>query len=227
MNDGVLAYALIAATVAGTVIAVLIGRYLDKGTSKRSGVIGIHIPQKSEIIDFTRKNILLVPLGKTEPIERLYEREILVGNVGFDIVNNFQIKICREYVEPSIRNANFTSQNISVNPEGLEFEICDGQKHEVYEETIVKFGFMNRGDSFRLRILSNSEIKISFLAHHPDTIFKDVNNLELLPTLRQKVGNVVGSGRMIEKTGVGLIVTAAAAATAAGFVSEIEKFISR
>jgi hypothetical protein len=215
MSDQALQFLLIAATVFGTIIAVLIGRALDKGFKKHTGIMGVITPKASDVIDFTQKNILLQPKNNRFPIERIFEKELIVANIGFDVVENFHVVMCARHLESYNSDIDFIDFSITTSPEGLNYKLEKGKVEPTYNETLIHFPFMNRGDVFKIRISSTKEVDLSFKAHHPNTEFRAITQIKLLPTLRQKIGSYVGSSKAIE------VATVATAAVVAALIASL------
>lgn len=211
MEDSTLQFALIGATIVGTVIAVLVGRALDKGEKGRK-VIGLLVPKNCQIIDFSKKNILLAPTKAPSPLEKIFEMEIGIGNVGFAVVTEFSVTVKTTFAKEFEKLQDFVDYSIETYPDGMKYEIREISsilRENVYS---VNFPFMNRGDRFLLRTISSSEFQIQCTAHHQDTELVYTADLSPLPTLRQRIASGLSQTKHIEW----LIGAVGAAATAAG-----------
>jgi len=217
VNGDVLQFALIGAMIIGTIIAVLLGRFLDHGDNRTLGLIGVTIPQSSDVIDFSDQDIMLAPKRAKAPLPRVFEREIIISNIGFSVVDNFKINLKTNFQKAFDPEIDFVDYAIFTDPPGLKYELHDAQESLDSTELEIKFEFMNRGDKFRLRSLSSSDSRSSFKAHHPNTEFRNVPAPVPLPTVRQRFAGFLGRSRIIE-LGIGAT-TAALTGTILALIS--------
>ncbi|MBU0825887.1 MAG: hypothetical protein KKA44_07145 [Alphaproteobacteria bacterium] len=207
-------FALIGATIIGTIIAVLIGRKLDQPARASKTVLAYSVPGKSNILDFSSKNIMLAPKAAPAPLERLFEQEIGISNIGFECVEDIEITVKTKYDKKFDPEQDFSDYSVETIPSGMKYEIKNVASESDSSEYKILIPFMNRSDVLKIKKISSADSSISVFMHKINTDFVEVKDLSPLPTVRQRLITQIGQGRLIEASG-GI----AAAALAASLLS--------
>lgn len=210
LSDQGFQFALLGATLIGSIIAVLLGRLFDKG-SKRGAIVGVWVEQKADVIDFTHMGFLLQPKGGAPGLERVFQRSCIIRNIGFEIVYDFEIVLESDYGAAFDPTIDFGDFRLETEPSGLNVDISDVGRTDSKTQVSYKFKFLNRGDYLKITYISSRDVKVSFMAHHPGTEIIAVSLPDLIPTIRQKIGSLVSKGRVVEIVAMTLAVAGVSA----------------
>ncbi len=214
MDEKTFQFALLAATLVGTAVAIIVGKMLDKNEQARK-IISIDFDKSSQVIDFSKRNILLAPNGIQNPIPRVFERELSVTNVGFGLVEGLEIVWGTNYVEKFGHDRSWADFDLRSEPPGIRPEFEDLEKSDQATRILMKFKFLNRGDKFVIRAAASSDFSFDISAHHPGTEIRYQGGQKLLPTFRDRVAKFLSEKQIIQ------VLAGVGAAAAAGSISSI------
>ncbi|MBL4718130.1 MAG: hypothetical protein JKZ02_06755 [Erythrobacter sp.] len=189
---------LVIATIAGTVIAVLLGKFLDNPTRKPGKVLAAAYHRRPKVLEFGDERILLAPKSAPAPVEKIFEQEIVISNIGFELLENVELTVSQTYDKEFDPAEDFADHSIDSIPDGVDYQIESHETTTTLSRYSVRIPFLNRGDRLIMRTLSSSESSCSINSHMPNVEFRIVEVVENIPTLRERLARILEKGRWFE-----------------------------
>lgn len=197
MNEPTFQFALLAATVIGTIFAVLVGKFLDDW-KRKSQFLGIWIQSESNILDLTDRNILLSPADSGIQLEKLFEKRLMIANVGRDVIEGVRVRIKSTYSKDFETDSDFVEFKISSSPNGLDVQFENEHSHGRVTSVDLVSPFLNPGDAIELGYLSSADVDIESSAHLKNVEIVRLSSPGTPATKREKIAEFLARSHGLE-----------------------------